>query len=322
MNIASPAASRDPASPPSLSLYRSTFKAMGCHNEIAVSTEQSREDALHAMEQAANEVLRIEKKYSRYRNSDDSIVSRINSAAGEKAAVPCDPETITLLNTASSLYHLSDGLFDITSGVLRRGWDFAAQRIPSQSEIASLLALVGWPLVELANGSVRLPVKGMEIDFGGFGKEYAADRAGSILKLAGVRHGYVNLGGDIHAIGGQPDGQPWRFGVVDPRNSHHVMAHLSMFAGGVATSGDSERFFERDGQRYCHVISPRTGRPVNGWRSVSVSAESTLMAGAISTIAMLKEADAVAFLEDTGSPFLLVDGAGQLISNNQQPRAE
>jgi thiamine biosynthesis lipoprotein len=296
-------------------LYRFRFRAMGGGNEIAVSTSAGRDAAMAAMQDAAREVLRIERKYSRYRTDDESIVHRINRMAGQPGFTACDPETMDLLRSAAALHDLSDGLFDLTSGVLRRAWNFSKPELPSPGLIDSLLPLVGWSMVEFGDGRIRLPRAGMELDFGGIGKEYAADRAAGVLVRHGVASGYVNLGGDIRAIGLQPDGRPWIFGVRDPRNPQGVISQVSVSGGGLSTSGDYEKFIEIGGTRYCHILSPKSGFPVHCWRSVSVAGVSCLAAGAMSTIAMLKEADAVPFLERMRCHYLLVDAQGVVLTN-------
>jgi thiamine biosynthesis lipoprotein len=261
-------------------------------------------------QQAIAEVRRIETKYSRYR--PDSIVSRINAAAGGEA-VPCDDETMSLMGYAAALHGASDGLFDITSGVLRRAWDFRQPKVPAAQVLQPLLALVGWSKVECGGQEVRLRQAGMEIDFGGFGKEYAADRAAALLADAGVRHGYVNLGGDMRFIGPDLDGRPWSIGIQDPRDPDGVIASIPVSSGALATSGDYERFFEIDGRRYCHILDPRDGMPVRYWRSVSVLAPMAIAAGSCSTITMLKQRDGVDFLNASEMGYLAVDDQGQML---------
>ncbi|MBW8897079.1 MAG: FAD:protein FMN transferase, partial [Massilia sp.] len=256
---------------------------------------------------AIAEVRRIERTYSRYRA--DSIVSRINAAAG-RYRVECDDETWQLLAYADHLYGASGGLFDITSGVLRRAWDFRQPRVPGPDELAPLLALVDWAAVRREDGAIFLPRAGMEIDFGGFGKEYAADRACALLQQRGVRHGYVNLGGDMRFIGPQPDGRPWSIGIQDPRKPDGTVASIAVSQGALTTSGDYERCFDLDGKRYCHVLNPRTGMAVSHWRSVSVLAPLAALGGSVSTIAMLKEADALAFLGASGLAYFAIDSSG------------
>ena len=287
-------------------VYRFPFQAMASRCEVRLAAPDGAA-ALALAHAAIDEVKRIEAAYSRYR--PDSIVGRINAAAGGEA-VTCDDETWQVLGDAAHLYDSSGGLFDITSGVLRRAWDFSRPRLPDPARLQALLALVGWPAVERADGRIRLPRAGMEIDFGGFGKEYAADRAVALLQRGGVQHGYVNLGGDMRFTGPQPDGTPWRIGIQDPRRPDGVVASIAISQGALATSGDYERYVEIDGRRYCHVLDPRTGMPVSHWRSVSVLAPLAVLAGSVSTIAMLKAADGLSFLAHSGLSYFAVDAAG------------
>lgn len=265
------------------------------------------------IDQAIAEVQRIEFKYSRYRA--DSVVSRINAAAGSGQAIEVDDETASLLDFAAQLHALSDGLFDITSGVLRRAWDFRSQRLPEQAQIDALLPLVGWQHVDWRREARQVVLKqpGMELDFGGFGKEYAADRAAAVLLGAGARHGYVNLGGDLRLLGSRPDGSAWSLGIQHPREESGTIAGLPLHGGALATSGDYERYMELGGRRYCHILDPRSGWPVSPWQSISVVAPVCVAAGALSTIAMLKQADALDFLYGQGASFLAVDKNGELI---------
>jgi FAD:protein FMN transferase len=294
------------AAPPAWPSYGFGFKAMSSACEIRL--EGDGEEALCAAAQhAIDEVLRIEHKYSRYR--DDSIVSRINAAAGRAEPVAVDAETARLLAFAGELHAASDGLFDITSGVLRRVWDFRAGRMPEAEALSAQLPLIGWDQVELEGAWIRLPRAGMELDFGGFGKEYAVDRAATLLIESGVRHGFVNLGGDIRVVGPRADGTPWRFGIAHPRVADATIASVEMAEGALATSGDYERYFEHEGRRYCHILDPRTGWPVTAWASISVTAPACLAAGALSTIAMLEGERALDFLATRRATFLAVDTA-------------
>jgi thiamine biosynthesis lipoprotein len=253
--------------------------------------------------------MRIERKYSRY--ISDSIVTKVNQNAG-LAPVACDDETWALFQYASKLHEQSGGLFDITSGVLRQAWDFKAAVLPSSDKLEALRIKLGWQKVSLQNKRISLPIAGMEIDLGGFGKEYAADRAAQLLQEQGVTSGYVNLAGDMRFLGPKPTGEPWMIGIQDPRQTDQVIATLPMMSGGLATSGDYERYFELDGHRYCHVLNPLTGWPVKHWRTVSVAAPATVIAGCTSTMAMLMEEDGLAFLQATGFDFLAIDCRGKV----------
>ena len=281
--------------------------ASDCEVRLAgVSAERAQTLAALAMA----EVRRIEAKYSRYRS--DSVVARINAAAGNGAPIAIDAETAQLLAFAAQLYALSGGLFDATSGVLRQVWDFKAARKPTAQQLAEVLPRIGWNHVQWDDQTARLALAGMELDFGGFGKEYAADRAATMLATEGAQHGMVNLGGDIRVIGPQADGSPWSMGIRNPRQDDTVIASIPISAGALATSGDYERFFVEQDQRFCHILNPKTGWPAQCWQSISVIAPVCVAAGAMSTTAMLNGPDAIAFLQAQGVSYLAVDANGQV----------
>ncbi|WP_301182114.1 FAD:protein FMN transferase [Thalassolituus sp. UBA3500] len=238
-------------------------------------------DVIHAMEA---EVRRIEAKYSRYR--DDSVLSDINQRAGQKVGL--DNETLWLINYACACFEQSDGLFDISSGVLRQAWDFRAGQLPSEATLARLLPRIGLSRIEISEAHLTMPPD-MELDLGGIGKEYAVDAAAKIAREAGINRGVVDLGGDLCVLGPHADGSPWQLGVRNPRDTESAIASLPVYQGGMASSGDYERFFEIDGKRYCHLLNARTGLPVEYWASVTVIAPSCLLAGTLSSIAMLKQ---------------------------------
>ena len=291
-----------------LQIHRLPFKAMGSACEVVLASHTQNE-AESMAKLAIDEVLRIERKYSRY--TTDSVIAKINQQAG-RGALQCDDETWALFQFANQLFDKSDGLFDITSGVLRQAWDFKNPEVPTSQKLEALLPLVGWQKVVLQDQSIALPLARMEVDLGGFGKEYAADRAAQVLKEKGVTYGYVNLAGDMRFLGPKSSGEPWMIGIQDPRARDQVVATLPITQGGLATSGDYERYFELNGQRYCHVLNPKTGVPVSYWRSVSVTSPATVVSGCTTTMAMLKEADGLAFLQATGFDFFAIDHTGKV----------
>jgi thiamine biosynthesis lipoprotein len=291
-------------------LNRFTFPAMASTHELVLGADEEAH-ARRAADAAIADVARIEAKYSRYR--DTSVVSAINRATGG-AAVPIDAETAALLRYADACHAASRGRFDITSGVLRRAWDFkrTPPRVPAASEVDALRALVDWQSVAWDERSIRLPRAGMEIDLGGIGKEYAADRVATIAIDAGIAHGYVNLAGDVRAWGGRPDGAPWRVGIRHPRVDGASIGGIEIDDGAVATSGDYERFIVVDGVRYCHILDATTGWPVTHWQSMSVAAPLCVVAGSGATVGMLLGADAPAWLDAQGAEWIGVDAEGNL----------
>ncbi len=295
-------------------LVRFAFTAMASANTLQLwSADEAR--ARRAADAAIADVARIEAKFSRYRA--DSVTTTINRAAGA-AAVPIDAETVALLRYADRCHALSGGRFDLTSGALRGAWDFAAvpPRLPDVAALAAATARVAWPHVEWSESAIRLPRPGMEIDFGGIGKEYAADRAATICLEHGIAHGLVNLGGDVRVIGPQPDGAAWRVGIRHPRppggDAETAIAGIDLADGAVATSGDYERYMEIDGRRYCHLLDARTGWPVAHWQSISVVAPMCVVAGSCATIAMLLEENALPFLDAQGLAYLAIDAGGTM----------
>jgi len=283
------------------------FEAMASHCEVLIDTD-SENLAQEITRLSANEVTRIEQKYSRYR--DDNLLHHINR--GETVTV--DEETIRLLDYAQQLHELSDGRFDITSGVLRRAWHFdGSDNIPSAAQINTLLPLIGWEKVHWDNPQMQLAQE-MEIDFGGIGKEYAADRAAQIVSVfiseqpnADKHHAsaLINLGGDLAITGPRAKGNGWQIGVDTgtPMASPQT-ADFTLKQGGVATSGNANRYLEKQGVRYSHVLDPRTGWPIkDAPASVTVVAASCTDAGMLSTLALLHGPAAEEFLQQQDVPY-------------------
>ena len=240
------------------------------------------------------EARRIETKFSRYRN--DNVVAGINTAGGQ--AVVVDDETARLIDYAAELHTLSEGRFDITSGALRRAWTFdGSESVPSPEAIAALLPSIGWTRVDWRMPVLQMP-SGMEIDFGGIGKEYAVDRAAAIMRNR-IDVGMINFGGDLVSIGPPPDASAhaWTVGI-ESLSGAGAATRIALTTGALATSGDARRFLLRDGRRYGHILDARTGWPVEAApRSVTVLGTTCTQAGMLATFAMLFGAAAEAFLE-------------------------
>ncbi|MFU8789416.1 MAG: FAD:protein FMN transferase [Methylobacter sp.] len=265
--------------------------------------------AQHVADRVIADVRRLEALYSRYR--DDSFLSAINRVAASGGAITVDEETAGLLNYAATCHEQSDGLFDITSGILRRAWRFDQGKLPEQQQIDALLGHVGWHKLAWKPPVLTFPQPGMEIDFGGIVKEYAADRAAALCLSAGIKQGVINLGGDIKVIGPRNDGSPWRVGIRDPACKTAVLQTVLLREGALASSGDYERCIVVDGLRYGHLLNPKTGWPVRHLAAVSVVADFCVVAGSASTIAMLKGQDGAAWLENLGLPHVWVDLQGE-----------
>jgi len=287
--------------------FQFPFNAMGSPCEINIYSKD-KAGAQNVAALVIEDVKRIEMRYSRYK--EDSILSEINRVAEEGGQIAVDGETMALLSYADACYQQSGGLFDITSGVLRTVWDFKSKKIPTKKAIKQVLKRVGWDKIELSSSSINFTVSGMELDFGGIGKEYAVDRAAVICQQYGVEHGLVNLGGDIRVIGPHPDGSPWMVGVSHPRKQGELLKRIAVFSGAVASSGDYERCLQINGRRYGHVINPKTGWPVQGLIAVTVIAEQCVIAGSVCTISMLMEGRGKKWIEGIGLNYIWVDSKG------------
>lgn len=281
---------------------------MGSPCEIQLYMAQSKQ-AQNIAELAIADIQRLEARYSRYR--DDSLLSEINRVAARGGSIRVDEETAGLLNYAETCYQLSDGLFDISAGILRQAWRFEQGCLPDQQQIKHLLDKVGWQKLRWQAPLLSFPLAGMELDFGGIVKEYAADRAATLCKQAKARYGVVNLGGDVKLIGSRPAGEAWRIGISHPRQAAAVSTTINLHKGAVASSGDYERCIIVDGVRYGHILNPITGWPVKHLAAVSVIADFCVIAGSASTIAMLKEAQGPAWLNELGLPHLWIDVDGR-----------
>ena len=244
----------------------------------------------------AAEAWRIEDKFSRY--LEGNVVHRINTAAGEPVAI--DPETANLLDFAATLFDISEGRFDITSGVLRSVWTFdGSDSVPRQAEIEAVLEHVGWQHVTWQDGQLSM-APGMEIDLGGIGKEYAVDRCAGLARDAVSFTSMVNFGGDL-AVTGPPGARAaWKIGIEGP-TPDAAEKLIELRQGALATSGDARRFLLHDGVRYSHILDPTTGWPVpDAPSSITVAADTCTQAGMMSTLAMLHGQGAEVFLEKQG----------------------
>lgn len=264
--------------------------------------------AQRTLKAAEAAVAALEQKYSRF--LPDNFFASINRAAKAGTSVSIDEECAALLDYAQTCHETSEGLFDITSGVLRAAWDFKSGQLPSQEAIDDLLPRIGWQHVSWTRSEIRFGRPGMEIDFGGIVKEYAADTVAGLLEQRRVHHGLVDLGGDIRVIGPHADGQPWSVALRHGRNSDDIMGAIDLAKGAVASSGDYERCIVIDGVRYAHILNPRTGWPVHGLAAVSVVAPHCVVAGSCATIAMLKGLEGLAWIKEAGIHAMVMDNQG------------
>jgi thiamine biosynthesis lipoprotein len=276
------------------------FAAMASPCELLIETQDPLL-ANHLTSLAYKESQRIEQKFSRY--LPNNLMANINHNKGKAVAI--DDETFRLLEFSNSCFELSDGMFDITSGILRKAWKFdGSDNVPTPNAVKVLMPHIGWQKVKYTQSSITL-AKGMELDFGGIGKEYAVDCVAKLCaESAPTTSIVVNFGGDIQVTRPRHNKQPWHIGIENPEDDNSTNKVLKIISGGLATSGDARRYLLKAGKRYSHILNPETGYPIeNAARSVTVSAPHCIQAGLLATLALLNGVNAEAFLEDQAVKF-------------------
>jgi thiamine biosynthesis lipoprotein len=244
------------------------------------STDQA---ANRAIDAAFTEVKRLEQLLSTW--IPESELSRVNASAG-KTPVPVGPETLTVVQRAMQAAEMTGGGFNIAIGPAVDAWRVTeGQRVPTESELEALRPLVDLQAVhvDVQERTIFLEKAGMRIDVGGIGKGYAADQAVDVLRSAGAVAGVVALSGDIKTFGRLPGGKMFPVGIQHPRQDKAVLAWIDLQDEAISTAGDYERFFERDGVRYHHILDPRTLQPARSCQSVTVIAREGVWADGLDT---------------------------------------
>lgn len=236
------------------------------------------------MNKAIEEISRIEALISSWHET--SQTSLINQNAGIKP-VSVDEELFNLIKRSIQISKLTAGAFDISYASMDVIWKFdgSLKVLPTVKNIEKAISKVGFQNIILneKDSSVFLVDKGMKIGFGGIGKGYAADRAKDLLKSMGIKGGIINASGDMSTWGKQPTGQDWSVGIKNPLNKNKVFIMLPIFNKAVVTSGNYEKFVMINGDRYSHIIDPRTGYPSKGIVSASIFPSSAELADALAT---------------------------------------
>jgi thiamine biosynthesis lipoprotein len=229
---------------------------------------------------------RLEQELSTYR--PDSTISLLAEKAGV-APIAVSDDAFRVLSLGQRFGELSEGRFDITVAPLVRLWGFsgapARADLPSEEAIQELLKLVDYRRLVLKDRTAFLPVKGMAVDLGGIAKGYAVDRAFDLCRSAGLEDFLIDLSGHIRVSGQPQRGENWQIGVRDPFDRSRILGKIALRSGmALTTSGNYERFFELAGQRYSHVIDPKTGYPVAGTPGVTILAKDDTTAEGLSTV--------------------------------------
>jgi thiamine biosynthesis lipoprotein len=299
--------------PKSTQIVRDTQFIMGTLVEITLVARDDEATAA-AMGEAFDEMRRIERLMSR--SIEESEIWRVNRAAG-KDRVSVSDDLLSVLRIALEVSRLSEGSFDVTVGALVGLWGrcWNENRVPSTDEVGVALGEVGYRDVEIdeEKGTVFLKGEGVELALGGIAKGYAVDQAFRFLQDQGFRDLIVNAGGDLRS-GGTKFGSPWVVGIQDPRDPSGMIAKFRVRDAAIATSGDYERFFTKDGIRYHHIVDPTTGFPARGCRSVTILSGELVWADALATaVFVLGPQKGMALVERiSDTEALIVDANGQM----------
>jgi len=292
---------------------------MGTTVEIlAEHPDAGRLDA--AVTAAFAELTRCENLFSSY--LPESEISRLSQAT---TSLKVSAETAELLALGLQVARDSQGAFDMGLGRLKQLWglDGDQPRVPAAAEIAAALAGTGPQALQLEGSTVHKRSPQLAVDLGGIAKGYAVDRAIQVLKAQGVTSAAINAGGDMYLLG-QRHQRPWRIGIQHPRQADTTLATLTLTDRAVVTSGDYERYFEADGQRYHHLFDPKTGTPARRCQSVTVVSDSVALADALATaLFVLGPTDGLALLAGyPGSSALIVAADGQVSRSPNWPEPQ
>lgn len=271
-----------------------------------------RREAEAAMAAVMAEMHRIDRTMSPHK--PDSELSRINQRAA-RAPVVLSEEMFRLVERACHFSRLSAGAFDISYAAVGQLYDYRRGIRPSEAAIARARQAVGWQhlMLDARARSLRFTRPGMRIDLGGFAKGHAVDNAACLLARRGIRHAMVSAGGDSRVIGDRR-GQPWTVAIRHPRRAAEVVAVLPLVDVSISTSGDYERYFEQDGERFHHLIDPRSGSSPSSVHSVTILADDGLSSEALSKCVFVLGVPAGLQLIEgqPGVDAVVVDAAGGL----------
>lgn len=298
--------------------FKRDVKLMGSHFDISV-TANTQNQADEYIDIAIDEIRRIERVISSW--DKNSFTSKINKNAGLKA-VEVPRELYYLIERTLKISKLTDGAFDISFAAVDKIWKFdgSVTQMPSKEIVKKSVSKVGYQYIRLdkSNHSVFLTKKGMKIGFGAIGKGYAADRAKQKLQKLGVKSGIINASGDMRVWGKQSNGDDWQVAIVNPFNKKKLFASFPINTGAVVTSGDYEKFITLNGERYAHIIDPRTGYPSKGILSVTVFAPVAELADALATSVFVMGVevglDRINQLKNVEA--VVVDSKGQVLKSN------
>ncbi len=288
---------------------------MGTEVRVFLWFEDQAEGAA-LVEAAFDEIERINAVMSTY--IETSLISEVNRDASTRP-VDAGDELFPLVQRALDISILTRGAFDITYDSVGQHYDFRERKRPDEETVNIEKGRIDFRLVEMDPevNTIRFLEDGVRINLGGIAKGYAVERGAAVLEAAGVRHGIVTAGGDSQLIGDRR-GRPWMIGIRDPREDGQVAISVPLEGEAISTSGDYERYFDEDGIRYHHILSPDSGEPAAGVHSATVFGPDAVMTDALSTSVFVMGVDAglklIACLPDYES--IVIDNEGKIYYSN------
>lgn len=254
--------------------------------QVLSADEEQAAEALDAVQAAFMEIDRLTNRFAQ-----DSEITAVNRNAGV-APVKVSADVFAMVETSLQWSDKSEGAFNILIGDVMDLWGFGSEHptVPSQEALAAALTRTDYHQIVLdkANSTIYLPQKGMVMDLGGVAKGYATDKAVAALKELGITNALINAGGNVYAMGCRADGTPWKVGVQDPRNPQGIKTVLQGRDTALVSSGDYQRYFEKDGVRYHHILDPASGTPARASAGTTVIMKSATLADILSTILFVK----------------------------------
>ncbi len=286
---------------------------------VSMTVVYKQEDqAKKAIDAAFAELDRLASLMNFY--SDSSEISMINRNAGT-TPVKVSKDTFQLIERAVYTSEMTEGAFDVTVGPLVKLWDIQKQVIPDKKVIAETLKTVGYKNIVLDKvaSTVFLKKKGAQIDLGGILKGYAADKAVEIIRQDGITSAIVTVGGEVRAIGKKPDGTSWVVGIQNPRQkgaADEVIATMELADKATSTSGDYNKYFEKDGVRYHHLLDPKTGYPSKYCGSATVVADNATTSDGFSKLYILGPEKGLEVAKKVGFDVIFIDCKGGIVMSD------
>jgi FAD:protein FMN transferase len=289
---------------------RSSMHTIVTITAVSDSTDLARK----AIEEAYAELDRLASVFNFY--DEKSELSAINRNAGV-GPVKVSKETLELI--AKSLYvsQMTDGAFDVTVGSLVKLWDMNKRIVPDKKIIEETKKNIGYEniVVDRTGSAIFIKKKGMSIDLGGIVKGYAADRVVDILQRNGIKSGIAQVGGEVRTFGKKPDGSPWTVGIQNPRQKgggDEIIATVDISGKAISTSGDYNKYFEKDGRRYHHLIDPKTGYPSLNCGSATVIADNATSSDGFSKLFILGPEKGIEAAKKAGVEVVFIDCNGEV----------